>query len=154
MRLESSPQRFFYVNSKQFKSNSNQSEKQLENTEVFKKESDNRQSTRRLYKLEKQSSRSVLQNICPEKFNNIANQENNHDSILFFISLPKRFPQGCFLRNFLEYFWNRYFKKYLRMAASEIVQDSHWQFSFLQKQPFTRAVIKIFNKFAYWVFVK
>ena len=110
--LDSPPQRFFNVNSKQFKSNCDRSEKYSENTEVPKKEMNNCHSARRLWRIRKTAywkcSTKWLFWKIRENF-----QENIRGSIFSLILLRKALHQGCFLTNVL---------KHLRTAVSEIIQ--------------------------------
>ena len=71
-RLESLPQKFFYVKSKQLKTNSDRSEKYSENKHVSKKDIDNCHSPRRLQ--QREEAVSVLQNGYSEKFKKISNK--------------------------------------------------------------------------------
>ena len=102
--LDSSSQRYFYVYSKQSKSNPNQGEKYPENTEVSKKK---KYITVILpgdfNKLEKQPTGNVLQNsICSGNFKNIFRKTSVLVYIIFDFTrydFPRYFrtPQdGCF----------------------------------------------------------
>ena len=64
MHLETPVQIYFYVYSKQSKSNPNQSEKYPEITKVSKKEIDNCHSARRPERIRKTANRECLQNGC------------------------------------------------------------------------------------------
>ena len=115
--LVSPSQRFFYVNSKQFKRNSHWSEKYLENTKVSKKEIQPEDLMIRKTATWKCSSKKLFRKIRETFLENIR-------LVYSFNFTNKNTPPQMFSWEFSQIFQNSYIKEHLTTAASEIIHKS------------------------------